>query len=73
MRTIPLIALAMVFSACSTLDEISFASPRLDPNKIYLGSSRVDNLRPRDTQKYGCANGPLLCVQRGVGFECSCP
>ncbi len=73
MRTIPLIALAMLFSACSMLDEINFGSPSLDPNKIYLGSSRVDNVNARDTQKYGCAKGAMLCVQRGLSFECSCP
>jgi hypothetical protein len=72
-RVLAIFALALI-SGCSMLDQIQLNGPqRLDPNKVYLGTSRVTNLRAADTGRYACVNAALVCVQRGIGFDCACP
>lgn len=73
MRVFATLALGLI-SGCSFFDQIAInGSEQLDPNKVYLGSSRVTNLRASETGRYACVNGPMMCTQRGVGFDCSCP
>jgi hypothetical protein len=72
-RAMAIFALGLI-SGCSMLDQIQLNGPeRLDPNKVYLGSSRVTNLRAAETGRYACVNAVLVCVQRGTAFDCSCP
>jgi hypothetical protein len=66
-----LAAFALV-SGCSILDQIDFGPPKLDPNKVYLGTSRVHDLGRGEMDRYACVGGPLMCEQRGVGFDCRC-
>ena len=69
--------LALVFAGsvggCSFLDQLELnGPPKLDPNKIYLGTSIIDVSR-HDLDRYACVNGPVMCRQFGVTYECSCP
>jgi len=71
------VLVALVFSAllggCSFLDQIALNSqPSLDPNKIYLGTSRVV-ASWREVDRYACASGPMFCEQAGSNAECRCP
>ena len=72
MRTALAIALTTLLSACSVLDDFEFNSQTLDPNRIYLGTARVTSLSAREVQEYACVSGPLICDQRGIGFDCRC-
>jgi hypothetical protein len=73
MRTVLTVALASLLGACSFLDQIELnASPQFDPSRIYLGTARVTSVSPRETHKYACVSGPLICEQRGIGFDCHC-
>lgn len=46
---------------CSALAQISLdGPPRLDPNKVYLGTSRVI-VHGSDLDRYACVNGPMMC------------
>lgn len=72
-RGIVVIALALSGSACSFLDQLDFGSSGLDPNKIYLGQTDVVAVSQRETYRYACVSGPMLCVQHGIKFECRCP
>ena len=72
------IAMAMVFcsllSACSIFDQIVFnGPPKRDPTKVYLDKNQVLSVGPRETYKYACVGGPMLCEHGGVTFECRCP
>ncbi len=74
MRSSVVIALALASSACSILDRIDFGPAALDPNKIYLTAEKMPvTVSPRDTHRYACVGTPLICLQRGVSFECRCP
>ncbi len=73
MRSILAIALASLLGACSVLDRISVNAPSLDPNKIYLSPATAVSVAPRQTHRYACVDRIMLCVQRGVDFECRCP
>jgi hypothetical protein len=74
MRRTAVIALGLSLSACSVLDQLQFnGAPRLDPSKVYLNQVDVVRVRPRETERFACARGMLVCIQRGVEFECSCP
>jgi hypothetical protein len=73
-RSAIVIALALASSACSILDRIEFGRTMLDPNKIYLSAEALPvTVSPRDTRRYACIGTPLICLQRGVSFECRCP
>ena len=72
MRALATLVFASMTSACSFLDELAVSNGyQLDPNKIYLGTATLE-LRARDLDRYACVNGPLLCEQHGVSFDCSC-
>ena len=73
MRALVVLAFSAL-SGCSFLDQLTLgaAAPSLDPNKIYLGSSRV-MATSREVERYACLNGPVLCDQYGVNFACRCP
>ena len=74
MRVLTICGLAALLSGCSFFDKLNFgAGRRLDPDKIYLGSTRLALSAHADRSKYGCTNGAMLCVQSGASFECSCP
>ena len=74
MRVFAILAVFTMVCGCSVLDQIELnGPPRLDPNKIYLGTSRVGNLRATQTSRYACVRGPMLCEHRGTGFDCYCP
>lgn len=73
MRSIVVIVLALSGSACSFLDQLNFGGSGLDPSKIYLSQTDVVSVSPRETYRYACASPPMLCVQRGLDFECRCP
>ena len=61
-------------SGCSVIDHLAAMTdgPKLDPTKVYLGRSVVMDVTSREMGRYACANGPMLCQQRGNGFDCSC-
>jgi hypothetical protein len=69
-----LFALALpVLCGCSLLEQLSVnAAPSLDPNKVYLGRSHVV-ATSYEVGRYACLNGPVLCNQSGVSFDCRCP
>ena len=74
MRIAFVIALSFVTGACSLLDQLEINGPaRLDPNRVYLNRADIVRVGPRETNRFACINGPLICNQRGVDFECSCP
>ena len=74
MRSLAIVAISASLGACSFFDELSLnAAPRLDPNKIYLGTAFVRSVSPRETHRYACLKGPVVCEQSGVGFDCRCP
>ena len=73
MRSTIAIALVLALSACGFLEQIQFNGSSLDPNKIYLSPTNVISVAPREAHRYACAGEPMLCVQRGIAFECSCP
>ena len=72
MRSIIALGLTLTLGACSFLDQIDFGGPALNPNKIYLGREAV-SVSAREADRYACVGSPLLCVQRGLSFECRCP
>ncbi|HEY8519306.1 MAG TPA: hypothetical protein VIN61_04455 [Gammaproteobacteria bacterium] len=66
-------AAAPLLAGCGVLDELTFLSPpRLDPSKVYLGTSIIDV--PRwELERYACVEGPLLCENAGaIMFTCRC-
>lgn len=70
--------LALVLSAsllggCSAFDNFQFGGAQLDPNKVYLSPTQKLSVSSRDTYRYACVGGAMLCVQRGIGFDCECP
>jgi hypothetical protein len=65
--------LALSVSGCSFLDQINFGAPSSSSNKIYLRQGEIAEVRPRQDHRYACVDGPLLCLQRGITFECRCP
>jgi hypothetical protein len=68
-----ILAAITLVSGCSVLDQISLnGPPKLDPSRIYLGTSRV-MLRGREVEKYACVNSPLLCEGAGSLYQCRCP
>jgi hypothetical protein len=74
MRITLVVVLALASGACSFLDQLQlYGPPRLDPNKVYLNRADFVRVGPRETQRFACVNGPLICNQRGIEFECSCP
>lgn len=74
MRVFATLAVFTMIGGCSLLDRIELdGPPRLDPHKIYLGTSRVDNLRATETSRYACVGVPMICQNRGTGFDCYCP
>jgi hypothetical protein len=52
---------------------MDFNGPSFDPNKIYLSPAELVSVSARQTHRYACDGPPLLCVQRGIDFECRCP
>jgi hypothetical protein len=72
-RVLTALTVFALVSGCSLLDQIQLNGSQLDPNKVYLGASRVSNLNVRELGRYGCIGAPLLCEQRGIGFDCRCP
>jgi hypothetical protein len=72
-RVFACLSLGLVSSGCSFLDELALSDGyRLDPNKIYLGRSRI-SVSVRDTVRYACVGAPMLCEQHGSEFDCRCP
>ena len=67
-----LVLAASLLCGCSYLDGFQFG-PQLDPNKVYLSPTQKLSVSARETYRYACTNGPMLCVQRGIGFDCGCP
>jgi hypothetical protein len=72
-RTCSLLALTLLLGACGFLDQLEFGGPSLNPNKVYLNRADVVTVGARETYRYACVDRALLCVSRGVGFECRCP
>jgi len=68
-----LLALTLLLGGCGFLDQLQLGGPSYDPNKIYLSPTDKVSVGTRETHRYVCANGPLMCVSRGVGFDCYCP
>jgi hypothetical protein len=73
LRSSVLGVLALFVSGCSFLDQVNFGAPSLSSNNIYLRQGEIAEVGPRENHRYACVNGPLLCVQRGITFECRCP
>jgi hypothetical protein len=38
-----------------------------------LNARDVIRISPRDAQRYACIGQPLMCMQHGVVYECTCP
>jgi hypothetical protein len=73
-RVLVTLAVFTMLGGCSVLDQIQLNGPaRLDPNKVYLGTSRVQSVSARETGRYACVDVPMICEQRGIGFDCRCP
>ena len=73
MRTLVALAVSALLGGCSVLDQIALNSqPSLDPDKIYLGSSRVV-ASWREVDRYACTSGAMFCEQAGINAECRCP
>lgn len=73
MRAFAALILFSLLSACSVLDQIALSGgSTLDPNRIYLGTSRI-MLGAKDMDQYACVDGPLLCDKLGTSYECRCP
>jgi len=72
-RSTIVITLVFALSACSLLDQLDFNGSGLDPNKIYLDQTNIVSVAARETHRYACIYGSLLCVQRGINLECRCP
>jgi hypothetical protein len=67
------LAASVVLSGCSFLDQIQInAGPTLDPDKVYLGTSKI-TASWRELDRYACVGGPLLCEQAGGTYYCRCP
>lgn len=73
LRSSVLGVLALFVSGCSFLDQVNFGAPSLSANNIYLRQGEIAEVGMRENNRYACVNGPLLCVQRGIKFECRCP
>jgi hypothetical protein len=72
-RVLTALSVFTLLCGCTVLDTVELNAPsRLDPNRVYLGSSRVTNLGPTEMGRYACVDGPLICDQRGIGFDCRC-
>jgi hypothetical protein len=67
-----LVLSASLLGGCAYLDGFQFGA-RLDPNKVYLEPTQKLSVSSRDTYRYACVGGAMLCVQRGIGFDCGCP
>ena len=72
-RALIVSVLAALLGACGFLDQVSLNGPGLNPNKVYLNRTDVISVSRRDTERYACRDGLLICVQRGIGFDCRCP
>jgi hypothetical protein len=52
---------------------MQLGGPSYDPNKIYLRRTDIVSVGTREAHRYVCLNGPLMCVSRGIDFDCHCP
>ena len=73
MRSRSLLALTLLLGGCGFLDQAQFGGPSYDPNKIYLRRTDIVSVGTREAHRYVCLNGPLMCVSRGIDFDCHCP
>lgn len=67
-----LVLSASLLCGCSYLGNFQLGGRQLDPNKVYLSPAQKLSVSARETYRYACTNGPMLCVQRGIGFDCGC-
>ena len=72
-RSCSLLALALLLGGCGFLDRIQLGGPSYNPNKIYLSRTDSVSVGTRETHRYACFNGPLMCVSRGIDLDCRCP
>jgi hypothetical protein len=72
-RSLIVVALGLSLGACGLLDQSLSSGPSLNRNTVYLNPEDVISVSGRDTSRYACVGQPLLCVHRGVDFECRCP
>ncbi|HEY3517085.1 MAG TPA: hypothetical protein VGL98_08555 [Gammaproteobacteria bacterium] len=73
MRSCSLLALTLLLGGCGFLDQLELGGSSYNPNKIYLSRTDSVSIGTRETHRYACVNGPLMCVSRGVDFDCHCP
>lgn len=73
MRIGSLLALTLVLGGCGFLDQATLGGSSYNPNKIYLRGVETVTVGTRETHRYACYSGPLMCTSRGVGFDCHCP
>ncbi len=71
MRALALFPSVLASAACSML--AGTPGQRLDPAKVYLGTS-VITVRRGEMDRYACVNGRLWCYSGGstILFECRC-
>jgi len=72
-RSCSLLALTLLLGGCGFLDQFQLDGPSYNPNKIYLSPTDIVSVGTRETHRYACVNGPLMCVARGIDFDCQCP
>jgi hypothetical protein len=72
-RSVVVLALALSLGGCGYLDRMLAAGPSSGSNQVYLGRLDVIHVARRDTYRYACLNGPMLCEERGIDFTCRCP
>lgn len=72
-RSLVLLSVTLFLGACGFLDQAQLGGASYNSNNIYLNRTDVVTIGTRETHRYACVDGPLMCVSRGVGFDCRCP
>ena len=73
MRSVFLVALTLSLGGCGFLDQILASGSTSYSRKVYLNPMDVVTVGLHEDHDFACVDRPLLCVSRGVGFECRCP
>lgn len=67
-----LLALSLLTSGCSVLDNLSFALATLSPSRIYLTDQAILLRRSADLSRYVWTTAPLRCDLGGAYWQCVC-
>jgi hypothetical protein len=68
------IALSILASGCTIVDNAKVPLVAVHSNRVYLSPSEQITLRRKDElDDYACINGPLTCGKIGIAWDCRCP